>query len=131
MIDIPREIIFFAFILSYAVFSLVYILLTANWPQRSVLLFGLIPVGGGIGIGLGKGESIDVLLLSLSGFLITVPVLLVVPRRRISIIKEIYRRDAAGEKVDWKEAEPPTWLVWTYACAICLWAAVSFVITGG
>ncbi|GAA1155351.1 hypothetical protein GCM10009654_08700 [Streptomyces hebeiensis] len=128
MLDIPREALLVTFILSYAFFSLIYIMLTVTWGQRAVLLWILIPLGGGIGIGLGKGESIDLLLFSFSGAFFMLPLLLLLPRGKR---KELNRREAAGEKVDWKEGEPPTWAVWTFTCAICLWAVVSFIVTGG
>ncbi|MFF5564525.1 hypothetical protein ACFY7Z_02860 [Streptomyces sp. NPDC012623] len=128
MLDIPREIVFLVFTLGIAVFALSYISLTVTWGQRSPLLWMLIPLVGGIGIGLGKGESIDVLLFSLGGFFLMLPFLLLLPRGKR---KELNRREAAGEKVDWQEAAPPTWAVLVFAGVACLWAVFSFIATGG
>ncbi|MFE3829719.1 hypothetical protein [Streptomyces sp. NPDC059092] len=128
MLDIPREIIVFVFVLGLGAFALVHTMLTATWGQRSVLLWMLIPLGGGTGLGLTKGESVDVLLLSLGGALAMMAVLMAFPGGRR---KELYRRQAAGEKVDWKEAEPPTWATWVFICAVLVWIAFSFIATGG
>ncbi|MEV7427276.1 MULTISPECIES: hypothetical protein [unclassified Streptomyces] len=128
MLDIPRAVIFLVFALGIAVFALAYIMLTVTWGQRSVLLWMLIPLTGGIGLGLGKGESIDVLLFSLGGCFFMLAALMAFPRGRR---RELYRREAAGEKVDWQEAAPPTWAVWVFTCTVCLWAVFSFVATGG
>ncbi|MFJ2175324.1 MULTISPECIES: hypothetical protein [unclassified Streptomyces] len=128
MLDISRHVIFLVFILGIGSFALVHGMLTATWGQRSVLLWMLIPLGGGTGLGLAKGESVDVLLLSLGGALAMMAVLMAFPSGRR---KELYRRQAAGEKVDWKEAEPPTWAIWVFICAVLLWTAFSFIATGG
>ncbi|MFJ7998057.1 hypothetical protein ACIQ7D_13055 [Streptomyces sp. NPDC096310] len=128
MLDISRDVIFLVFILGMGLFALVYSMLTATWGQRSVLLWMLIPLGGGIGLGLAKGESVDVLLFSLGGALAMMAVLMAFPSGKR---KELYRRQAAGEKVDWKEAEPPTWAVWVFICAVLIWIAFSFIATGG
>ncbi|MER7997591.1 hypothetical protein [Streptomyces sp. NPDC095613] len=131
MLDIPREAVFLAFVLGYAIFALLYISLTVTWGQRSIILWGLIPLAGGIGIGLGKGESIDVLLLSLGGCLPLLAFMFYFPGAKRNKRRELYRREAAGEEVDWNEAEPPLWLVAVLTGAICLWAGFSFIATGG
>ncbi|MER7997590.1 hypothetical protein [Streptomyces sp. NPDC095613] len=128
MLDIPRVIFFLTFILGYAIFAVTYIQLTVTWSQRTVLLWTLIPLSGGVGIGLGKGESTDVLLFSLGGAFALLPFLLLLPRGKR---KELNRREAAGEKVDWNEAAPPTWAGWVYICVVLLWSAFSFIATGG
>ncbi|MFJ1644161.1 hypothetical protein [Streptomyces sp. NPDC088258] len=128
MLDIPRAVVFLVFVLGITVFALVYLFLTVTLAQRSVLVWMLIPLLGGIGAGLSKGESIDALLFSLGGFFLMFPFLLLLPRGRR---RELNRREAAGEKVDWQEAAPPTWAVLVFAGAVCLWGVFSFVAVGG
>ncbi|MFE3597772.1 hypothetical protein ACFXP3_18630 [Streptomyces sp. NPDC059096] len=128
MLDIPRHVVFLVFTLGMGSFALVHCVLTATWGQRSALLWMLVPLCGGTGLGLAKGESVDVLLFSLGGALAMTAVLMAFPSGRR---KELYRRQAAGEKVDWKEAEPPTWALWVFICAVLVWIVFSFVATGG
>ncbi|MFC9427761.1 hypothetical protein [Streptomyces sp. NPDC056987] len=127
MPHVSRDVVLLVFVLGLGAFALVHIMLTATWGQRSVLLWMLVPLGGGTGLGLAKGESVDVLLFSLGGAFAIMAVLMAFPSGKR---KELYRRQAAGETVEWKEAEPPAWAVWVFVCAICLWAAFSFVVTG-
>jgi hypothetical protein len=45
--------------------------------------------------------------------------------------KELNRRKAAGEEIDSKEYEPPSWVVWTMLVGVMAWAGLSFSLFGG
>lgn len=117
-----------AFVVGMAVFALVYCAVTVNWRQRKPLLWILVPLAGGIGIGLFKGESLDMILFSLGGGMALLSLMLLFPWGRR---KELNRRKAAGEKIDSKEYEPPSWVVWVLLIGIMAWIGLSFALFGG
>ncbi|MBQ1089532.1 hypothetical protein [Streptomyces sp. B93] len=123
-----RELALVVFVLGAAVFALSYYAVTVNWKQRTPLLWALIPLIGGISLGLGKGEPLNMLLFSLGGGLALLSLMLYFPRGRR---KELNRRKAAGEKIESKEYEPPSWVVWTMLVGVIAWGCLSFVLYSG
>ncbi|GAA0907825.1 hypothetical protein [Streptomyces thermoalcalitolerans] len=122
------EVALVAFVVGMAVFALVYCAVTVNWRQRAPLVWILLPLAGGIGIGLFKGESLDMILFSLGGAMALLSLMLLFPWGRR---KELNRRKAAGEKIDSKEYEPPSWVVGTLLVGILAWTGLSFALFGG
>ncbi|MET9859518.1 hypothetical protein ABZY93_09350 [Streptomyces smyrnaeus] len=120
-----RELAVVTFALGGAVFSISYCAVTVTWKQRTPLLWILIPLAGGIGTGLFKGEPLNMILFSLGGGLALLTLMLFFPRGRR---KELNRRKAAGETIESKEYEPPSWVVWTIVVGVLAWACLSYFL---
>ncbi|MCX4795250.1 MULTISPECIES: hypothetical protein [unclassified Streptomyces] len=114
-----------AFILGYGVFCASYIALTVNWKQRSLLLWILPVLGGGLALGRVRGETLNLLLFGFGGCITALAFCLFFPRGKR---KEANRRIAAGENVPEKEYEPPQWVVWTSVGGILAWIVFTFII---
>lgn len=123
-----HEVVLLVFALGMLIFGLMFCAVTVNWRQRTLLIWMLIPLCGGIGIGLNKGESLDQLLFSLGGGIPLLGLIMFVPPSRL---RDYYRRKAAGENPDQKDYEPPQWTIWTGVSALIVWCVISFSIIGG
>jgi hypothetical protein len=123
-----RELALVVFVLGAAVFALSYYAVTVNWRQRTPLLWVIIPLIGGISLGLAKGESLNMILFSLGGGLALLSLMFFFPRGRR---KELNRRKAAGEKIESKEYEPPSWVVWAMLVGVLAWVCLSYFLYSG
>jgi hypothetical protein len=68
------------------------------------------------------------ILFTLGGALSLLPLILFFPRGGR---KEPNRRKAAGETVESKEYEPPSWAVWTVLVGVVAWARLSYFLYSG
>jgi hypothetical protein len=125
MPDASRELALATFALGAAVFAVTYYAVTVDWRQRTPLLWILIPLAGGIAAGLGKGDPLHMILFSLGGSLALLSLMLVFPWGRR---KELNRRKAAGETIESKEYEPPTWVPWVILVGVIAWVCFSYFL---